>query len=45
MMITNLDYEEIILLQEILITVDEAGIVPYDDEEIFGTLFEKVISS
>ena len=45
MMITNLDYEEIVLLQEILITVDESGIVPYDDQEIFETLYEKVMSA
>lgn len=45
MIISNLDYEEIVLLQEILITVDESGIVPYDDQEIFETLYEKVMSS
>ena len=45
MMITNLDYEEIILLQEILIHVDESGIIPYDDQEIFISLYEKVMSS
>jgi hypothetical protein len=45
MMISNLVYEEIVLLQEILISVDESGIVPPDDQEIFETLYEKVISS
>jgi len=43
--IENLLYEELILLQEILIQVDESEYISIEDRVIFESLFEKVINS
>lgn len=43
--IENLIYEELILLQEILIQVDESEYIFIEDRVIFESLFEKVINS
>lgn len=43
--IENLIYEELILLQEILIQVDESEYICIEDRVIFESLFEKVINS
>jgi len=46
--ISNLLYEELVLLQSILIELNEDGFVDNldpEDREIFNTLYEKVINS
>lgn len=46
--VSNLLYEELVLLQDILIQLDREGFVDNldsEDREIFNTLYEKVINS
>lgn len=45
MMISNLVYEEIVLLQEILIYLDLSGEVDPEDQDVFDSLYEKVMSA
>jgi len=45
MMISNLNYEEIVLLQEILIYQDLSGEVNQEDQDVFDSLYEKVMSA
>lgn len=46
--VSNLLYEELVLLQDILIQLDREGFVDnldHEDREIFNALYEKVINS
>lgn len=46
--VSNLLYEELVLLQDIMIQLDREGFVDSldpEDREIFNTLYEKVINS
>lgn len=45
MMISNLNYEEIVLLQEILIYLDLSNEVDPEDQDVFDSLYEKVMSA
>ena len=46
--VSNLLYEELVLLQDIMIQLDREGFadgLDPEDREIFNTLYEKVINS
>lgn len=43
--IDNLHYEELIMLQEILISIDSGVTVSIEDYDTFESLYEKVMSS
>ncbi len=43
--VDNLLYEEIVLLQSILIKVSDHPDFIYEDQELFESLFEKIMSS
>lgn len=44
-MITDLTYEEVVLLQNIMIGLDEGNSLFDYDQEIFDSLYEKVMNS
>ena len=43
--IVGLDYEELVLLQEILVSINLEESIYIQDKEIFDSLFKKVINS
>lgn len=45
LMITNLCYEEIILLQQIMIDIDEKGLFFEHDKDTLDSLYEKVMNA
>jgi hypothetical protein len=45
LMITNLSYEEIVLLQQIMIDIDEKGLFIEHDTDILDSLYEKVMNA
>jgi hypothetical protein len=45
LIIENLCYEELVLLQQILVDLDNKGNFLQYDEEIFNSLYEKVMVS
>lgn len=44
-MVTNLTYEEVVLLQTIMTGIDEGSSLFDYDQEIFDSLYEKVMNS
>jgi len=45
LVINNLAYEELILLQQIMIDVQDSGMFARYDSDIFDELFEKIMVS
>jgi len=45
LVINNLAYEELILLQQIMIDVQDSGMYAKYDSDIFDELFEKIMVS
>lgn len=44
-MVTGLSYEELILLQEIMIDLEKNGLFIDHDSDVFDSLYEKIIAS
>lgn len=45
LMITDLSYEEVVLLQQIMIDIDEKGLFIEYDQDILDSLYEKVMNA